>query len=60
MPNDDQHVRPGESVDGFLGRLIDEELERHGFSAPKPAPEADSFEKILADFPEIFGKKTGS
>lgn len=54
MPND--KIRPGETVDDFLGRLIDEELERQGFSAPAPKPTVDSFEQIEKDFPDLFGK----
>lgn len=60
MPNDKK--RPDETDDDFLGRLIDQELERHGLSAPAPTPEpeTDSLEKIHADFPDLFGKpKTG-
>lgn len=59
MPNHD--IRPGETANDVLSRLIDEELERHGFSAPKPTQPADSLEKILTDYPELFGKsKAGS
>lgn len=59
MPSDNQHIRPDETVDAFLGRLIDEELERQGISAPAPtpAPVADSAEQIRADFPWLYGKK---
>ena len=54
-------IRPGESVDDFLSRVTDEVLARHGLLTPTPTPEADSLEKIHADFPDLFGKpKAGS
>lgn len=55
MRND--KIRPSETVDEFLGRMIDEELERRGLSAPSSPPEADSAEQIRADFPWLYGKK---
>ena len=57
MPNDDQKMRPGETLDDFTARMFDAALVRLGL-VPAPAPAADSFEQIEKDFPELFGKPT--
>lgn len=64
MPNYDQHIRPGETVHDFVNRMFDAALEKYRLPtsspAPAPTPEADSFEKIQRDFPDVFGPpKTG-